>query len=234
MIQADSIYSKERLQEGQIIPFNKPADWTSFDVVNKLRRVTGIRKIGHAGTLDPFATGVLILCFGKATKRVEHLMVLEKEYRGVIQLGAETDSHDVTGKVIQETPLTLPLNEDEVESALEQFRGEIQQVPPMFSALKQNGQKLYHLARKGKSIKREPRSVYIKELKMLALQRDLIEIDVVCSKGTYIRALARDIGRALGYGGFLKELVRTRIGFYTIENAFDLSNYEREFKAQAA
>lgn len=228
---ADRIYQREALAHGLIIPFDKPESWTSFDVVNKVRRLTGVKKVGHAGTLDPFATGVLVVCFGKATKRVEQLMKLEKEYRGVIQLGVETNSHDVTGAVVQRTKITAFPGREKVNAVLSKFHGEIQQVPPMHSALKIKGERLYRLARKGKTVEREPRLVHIRRITLLDLRNDVLEIEVVCSKGTYIRALARDIGRALGVGGYLKSLMRTRVGFYTLENAHNLVQFEREFKA---
>lgn len=224
-----SIFAKEALEQGQVVPFNKPADWTSFDVVNKLRHITRVKKIGHAGTLDPFATGLLLICFGKATKKVETLVGLEKEYIGTIKLGAETDTLDVTGKVVKTTPVIDMLDERRIHEVLLKFIGEIEQIPPMFSAIKQKGKKLYLLARKGKIVERKPRKVNIHNISLIKFEDDELTINVVCSKGTYIRALARDMGREFGCGGFLKSLMRTRIGSSRLDDAWDLAAFEKNF-----
>ncbi|KAA3616719.1 MAG: tRNA pseudouridine(55) synthase TruB [Calditrichaeota bacterium] len=216
--------SREHLYSGQIVPIDKPVNWTSFDVVNKLRSVSKIRKVGHAGTLDPFATGLLLVCFAKATKSVEKLMGLPKEYIARFKFGVETDSHDITGKVVQEfAPIDLTI--DRLEAVLKNYRGEIEQIPPMYSALKVRGKKLYEYAREGKTIIREPRPVTIYELTVLELNNDECVLKICCSKGTYIRSLARDIGRDLKSGAFISELRRTRIGDYHIDSAFKIEDF---------
>jgi tRNA pseudouridine55 synthase len=225
----EKIFAKEALEQGRIVPFHKPAGWTSFDVVNKLRYMTRVKKIGHAGTLDPFATGLLLICFGKATKKAEELVGLDKEYIGTIKLGAETDTLDVTGKVVNVTPIDEKPDEKRIGEILSKYLGEIQQVPPMFSAIKHKGKKLYSLARKGKIVERKPRTITIYDISLQKVENDELSIHVVCSKGTYIRALARDIGRELGWGGYLKSLTRTRIGPYLLKDAWDLKTFEKKF-----
>lgn len=212
---------------GAVLLVNKPKEWTSFDVVNKLRykvkRQLGVRKIkvGHAGTLDPLATGLLIVCTGKATKTIHEYQGMFKEYTGTIVLGATTPSYDAETEISETFPtehLTLEL----LEEVKQQFLGEIKQVPPMFSALKVDGQPLYKQARKGKTIKIEPRTVHIYEFEFTRIELPQVEFRVKCSKGTYIRSLAHDFGKALGSGGYLGSLCRTKIGEYSLENAWDL------------
>ncbi len=200
---------------------------TSFSVVAKVRTWTHCKKVGHAGTLDPFATGVLLVCTGKATKRVSEFMELEKEYEGVIELGKTTETDDREGKILQQQDVPVFSIKD-IQSVLKKFIGEIEQVPPMYSALKKNGVRLYKLARKGKVVYREPRKVKIHEITLLKWDRPFLEIRVKCSRGTYVRALARDIGKELRVGGYLKELCRTRIGTYSIKDSYTLTTF-REF-----
>jgi len=200
---------------------------TSFSVVAKVRAWTHCKKVGHAGTLDPFATGVLLVCTGKATKRVSEFMELEKEYEGVIELRKTTETDDREGKILQQQDVPVFSIKD-IQSVLKKFIGEIEQVPPMYSALKKNGVRLYKLARKGKVVYREPRKVKIHEITLLKWDRPFLEIRVKCSRGTYVRALARDIGKELGVGGYLKELCRTRIGTYSIKDSYTLTTF-REF-----
>lgn len=219
--------TREALERGQVLPFNKPEGWTSFDVVRKLRKITGVKKVGHAGTLDPFATGLLLICFGKATRRVEQLMGLEKEYVGTIELGMETDTHDVTGQIVATAPVPAELDDERIEAVLSIFRGRIEQVPPMFSALKHKGRKLYELARQGKTVERQARPVTIYKLKLLRREANELDVQVVCSRGTYIRALARDIGRELRTGAYLKSLIRTRIADYRLADAWDIAAFEK-------
>lgn len=194
---------------------------TSFDVVRRIRRWTGCRKVGHAGTLDPSATGVLLVCTGLATKRVSELMHLEKEYEGTIELGTATDTDDAEGRVLKQAPVPRFVLGD-IASVLKKFEGEIAQIPPMFSALKQNGRRLYKIARRGEVVFREPRKVQVYALNILEWERPFIRVRVRCSRGTYIRALARDIGDALNTGGHLKTLRRTRIGSYSSEDSYSL------------
>jgi len=203
-----------------IVIVDKPAGWTSQDVVAKLRGVFRTRRIGHGGTLDPMATGVLPVFVGRATRGVEFFEHAEKTYETVLCLGITTDTEDITGTVLEEKDAFV--TGEQLEKVLEQFRGEILQVPPMYSALKVNGQKLYELARKGKEVERKPRPITIHELTLLGMESDGIRLRVRCSKGTYIRTLCKDIGQALGCGGCMKQLRRVSAGEYTADEAVAL------------
>ena len=203
-----------------IVIVDKPQDWTSQDVTSRLRRVFNTRRIGHGGTLDPMATGVLPVFVGRATRGVEFFEHAEKTYETVLRLGITTDTEDITGTILTEQPVSV--SEDDILQILPQFRGEILQVPPMYSALKVNGQKLYDLARKGKEVERQPRSITIHELTFLGFCEDGIRLRVRCSKGTYIRTLCKDIGQALGCGGCMAQLRRVSAGEYTIEESVPL------------
>ena len=203
-----------------IVIVDKPRDWTSQDVTARLRRVFGTRRIGHGGTLDPMATGVLPVFVGRATRGVEFFEHAEKTYETVLRLGLITDTEDITGTVLTEAPVSV--TDEQVEGALDAFRGEIMQVPPMYSALKVNGQKLCDLARKGKTVERQPRPITIHELKLLEREENTLRLRVRCSKGTYIRTLCKDIGEALGCGGCMERLRRVQAGEYTIEEAVPL------------
>ena len=208
---------------GEIIAINKPYTWTSFQIVNKVRyhlsRKYGIKrfKVGHAGTLDPLASGVLLLCTGKATKRIEELQGQTKEYEAEIMLGATTPSFDMEHPVDARYPYEH-ITREMVEEALKQFVGDIAQRPPLFSACKVDGKRAYDLARKGSDMQLEPKQIRIDSIELLECELPKIRIRVVCGKGTYIRSLARDIGEALESGGYLTDLVRTRIGEYRLEN----------------
>ena len=203
-----------------IIIVDKPQGWTSQDVTSRLRRVFNTRRIGHGGTLDPMATGVLPVFVGRATRGVEFFEHAEKTYETVLKPGLTTDTEDITGAVL--TQQEASLSEAVVLQVLPQFRGEILQIPPMFSALKVNGQKLYDLARKGKEVERQPRPITIHELTFLGFCEDGIRLRVRCSKGTYIRTLCKDIGEALGCGGCMAALRRISAGEYTAEEAVPL------------
>ena len=203
-----------------IVIVDKPQDWTSQDVTARLRRVFNTRRIGHGGTLDPMATGVLPVFVGRATRGVEFFEHAEKTYETVLRLGLTTDTEDVWGETIAEHPVSF--TEEQLEGVLQSFRGEILQIPPMYSALKVNGQKLCDLARKGKEVERKPRPITIHELKLLELGENTLRLRVKCSKGTYIRTLCKDIGEALGCGGCMQELRRVTAGEYTIEEAVPL------------
>ena len=205
-----------------IVIIDKPQDWTSQDVVSKLRGVLHTKRIGHGGTLDPMATGVLPVFVGRATRGVEFFEHAEKTYEAILRLGMTTDTEDTTGTVLEEKPVTV--TRAQLEAALEQFRGPIQQVPPMYSALKVNGQKLYDLARKGKEVDRPPRSVTIHHLECLDFSGHTARLLVHCSKGTYIRTLCKDIGEALGCGGCMECLRRIAAGSYTIDEAIPLAD----------
>ena len=204
-----------------IVIVDKPEGWTSQDVTAKLRGVFQTRRIGHGGTLDPMATGVLPVFVGRATRGVEFFEHAEKTYEAVLRLGLTTDTEDITGTVLEKTEPNI--SEAVFLAALEQFRGDIQQIPPMYSALKVNGQKLCDLARKGKEVERTPRTVTIHELECLAFNGQTARLRIRCSKGTYIRTLCKDIGVALGCGGCMEALRRTCAGSYTIDEAIPLN-----------
>ena len=203
-----------------IVIIDKPQGWTSQDGTARLRRVFQTRRIGHGGTLDPMATGVLPVFVGRATRGVEFFEHAEKTYETVLRLGLTTDTEDITGAVLTESPVSV--TQEQVNKALESFRGEILQVPPMYSALKVNGQKLYDLARKGKEVERQPRLITIHELTFLEMEGSDVRLRVRCSKGTYIRTLCKDIGEALGCGGCMAALRRVSAGEYTIDEAVPL------------
>lgn len=219
-------------EAGEVLLIDKPLGWTSFDVVNKLRYAIKIKKIGHAGTLDPLATGLLIICTGKFTKRIEEFQAQEKEYIGTITLGATTPTYDA-----EMPPENLKsfahLTQNEILNKVDQFIGDIEQLPPMFSAIKVNGKKLYELARKGKEIELKPRNVSIFEFEITRIELPLLEFRIVCSKGTYIRSIANDLGKALGVGGYLSSLRRTKIGDFQVKNSYQLLDFieiMRDFK----
>ncbi len=203
-----------------IVIIDKPRDWTSNDVVSRLRRVFNTRRIGHGGTLDPMATGVLPVFVGRATRGVEFFEHAEKTYETVLKPGILTDTEDMTGTILETRAVNF--TQPELERVLEQFRGEILQIPPMYSALKVNGQKLYDLARKGREVERQPRPITIHELTLLGVADDGIHLRVRCSKGTYIRTLCKDIGLALGCGGCMASLRRIQAGEYTLAGSVPL------------
>ena len=203
-----------------IVIVDKPQDWTSQDVTARLRRVFNTRRIGHGGTLDPMATGVLPVFVGRATRGVEFFEHAEKTYETVLRLGLTTDTEDITGTVLTEMPVSV--TDEQVEAALAVFRGQIMQIPPMYSALKVNGQKLCDLARKGKTVERQPRPITIHELTLLERTENTLRLRVRCSKGTYIRTLCKDIGEELGCGGCMESLRRVSAGEYAIDEAVPL------------
>lgn len=212
-----------------IIIIDKPQGWTSNDVVSRLRRVFNTRRIGHGGTLDPMATGVLPVFVGRATRGVEFFEHAEKTYETTLRFGITTDTEDTTGKVLTERPVSL--TKEDVLGILPQFRGEIMQIPPMYSALKVNGQKLYDLARKGREVERQPRPITIQELELLDFSGNEARLRIRCSKGTYIRTLCKDIGEALGCGGCMAQLRRVRAGEYTLDGAIPLERLLAESDA---
>ena len=203
-----------------IIIIDKPQEWTSNDVVSRLRRVFNTRRIGHGGTLDPRATGVLPVFVGRATRGVEFFAHAEKVYEATLRFGLTTDTEDITGKTI--TECEVHLTEEDLLAVLPKFRGDILQVPPMYSAIKVNGQKLYDLARKGREVERQARPITIHELELLAFSGSEARLRVRCSKGTYIRTLCKDIGEALGCGGCMAALRRVEAGEYTLEGSIPL------------
>ena len=204
-----------------IVIIDKPAEWTSQDVVSKLRGVFKTRRIGHGGTLDPMATGVLPVFVGRATRGVEFFEYAQKTYEAVLRLGVTTNTEDITGEVLETREVCI--SQTEFLEVLDHFRGDIQQIPPMYSALKINGQKLCDLARKGKEVERKPRAVTIHRLECLSFDGQTARLSVTCSKGTYIRTLCKDIGEKLGCGGCMESLRRTAAGAYTIEEAVPLA-----------
>jgi len=207
-----------------ILILDKPAGLTSHDAVNRVRRATQIRQVGHAGTLDPLATGVLVVCLGQATRISEYLLGHDKAYRATIRLGLETNTYDADGEIL--ATRDVHVDRAAVERALAQFVGAIEQVPPMYSAIKRDGQKLYELARQGIEIEREARAVVIRSIELCEYQPPDATIDVRCSAGTYIRSIAHDLGAALGTGGHLIRLTRTAAGPFVIDQAITLEAFE--------
>lgn len=211
--------------EGRVILIDKPLEWTSFDVVKKLRYKLRVKKIGHAGTLDPLATGLLILCTGKKTKTIEQIQSQEKEYTGTFILGTTTPSFDLETEPGDPTDISH-LTETDIQNATSGFKGFIQQVPPKFSAVKVDGKRAYKHARAGRDVEIKPRTVEIKEFEITRIDLPEVDFRVVCSKGTYIRSLANDFGQALHVGAYLSALRRTRIGDYKIEAAETIESVE--------
>ncbi len=210
--------SKIYNQISGLLVIDKPKDWTSFDVVAKIRGKLNVKKVGHTGTLDPQATGVLVLCIGKGTKLVQKLTSLDKEYVSEITLGANSTTDDIEGEIspvtdAAEVPLTT------IENILEEFRGTFEQMPPQFSAKKINGKKAYELARKGQKAELKPAEVTVHNIELLDYKWPKLKLKIHCGKGFYVRSLARDIGEKLGVGGYLSDLQRTRVGSFSIESA---------------
>jgi tRNA pseudouridine55 synthase len=212
-----------------ILNVDKPPGITSHDVVDEIRRLAGQRKVGHAGTLDPMATGVLLVCLGQATRVAEYLMQGRKCYRATIILGTTTETYDAEGEIVRSGGKT-DFTRDEIEAALARFVGQIEQVPPMYSAVKQRGQPLYKLARQGKTVERSPRSVEIDAIDLLHWDSPALCIEVTCSPGTYIRSLAHDLGQHLASGAHLATLVRLRSGRFTLEDATSLDRLAEAFE----
>lgn len=221
------------MQLNGILLVDKPQEITSHDVVDRLRKVSGMRRIGHTGTLDPRATGLLVLCFGQATRLSQYITSLEKAYVGAMRLGITTTSHDMDGEVIQESPLDSSLNRDVIQQACNEFVGKIMQTPPMVSAVKIGGKRLYKLARQGKDIDRPARPVTIHEFSILAWNSPEAELRIVCSSGAYVRTLCHDVGQKLGCGAALERLRRVRIGGYRIEDAAALDSLDTRDKIAA-
>lgn len=215
-----------------IILIDKPQGWTSHDVVGKLRGILHERRIGHSGTLDPLATGLLVVFIGRATRAVEFAETDRKEYIARLRLGMSTDTQDITGRIISKSA-DIP-DEPEVRKSIERFKGELEQIPPMYSAVKIGGKKLYELARKGESIERKPRHITIFGLEITGRSDNDYILDVVCSKGTYIRTLCHDIGAALGCGGCMSSLRRTMAAGFTLDDAVTLDRVQQEGEALLA
>jgi tRNA pseudouridine55 synthase len=213
---------------GQVILIDKPVNWTSFNVVSRVRRLTKVKKVGHAGTLDPLATGLLIVCTGKKTKEISEYQAQRKKYTGIITLGKSSPSMDLATE-ITETVLPDDLSEEKILSVRNKFLGNIEQVPPMFSALKHKGKALYKLARAGKEVERASRQVDIFSFDITKIDLPDIHFEIACSKGTYIRVIADDFGKELGCGGILSLLRRTEIGDYKVDDALDLDEFTSMF-----
>jgi len=215
--------------EGQVLLINKPLYWTSFDAVRKIRNLVKIKKVGHAGTLDPLASGLLIICTGKFTKKISEFMSQEKEYTGTFTLGAITPTYDLESEPRNFISFEH-LSAEKIKMTAKQFVGEIMQVPPVHSAIKVGGKRVYKLARRGEEVKLEPRKVIIREFDITEIKLPVIQFRVVCSTGTYIRSLANDLGKALGCGAYLSSLCRTRIGNFQLSEALTIEEFEKKIK----
>ncbi len=226
MLTFAAMQSTNTFEQGKVLLINKPLRWTSFDVVRKVRNLVKIKKVGHAGTLDPLATGLLIVCTGKFTKRISEFMAQEKEYMGSFTLGATTPTYDLESEPVNFKPFDH-LTDEEIKKATSRFTGEIIQVPPIHSAIKQQGKRVYELARQGKEVVMEPRKLFIREFEITDISLPVVSFRVVCSTGTYIRSLAQDFGQILGCGAYLSSLCRTRIGTFKNENAMSMEEFEK-------
>jgi tRNA pseudouridine55 synthase len=220
---------RTEFEEGKVLLIDKPLYWTSFDAVRKIRNMIGIKKVGHAGTLDPLATGLLIICTGKFTKRINEFMSQEKEYTGTIVLGAVTETYDLESEPTSFKPVE-GITETMILATAKLFTGDILQVPPAHSAIKQKGKRVYELARNGQEVVLEARKVHIAEFSILNITGNRLSFRVTCSTGTYIRSLAHDFGKLLGFGGYLASLCRTRIGNFRLENALSIEAFEESIK----
>jgi tRNA pseudouridine55 synthase len=216
-------------EEGQLLLINKPLRWTSFDAVNKIRNLIKVKKVGHAGTLDPLATGLLIICTGKFTKKINEYMAQEKEYMGTFTLGATTPTYDLESEPGDFKPFEQ-ITEEDIISATKKFMGGIMQVPPAHSAIKVEGKRLYELARQGKEVKLEPRKITIKEFEISKMELPIVHFRVVCTTGTYIRSLANDFGAGLSCGAYLSSLCRTRIGSFLLEDALTMEDFANKIR----
>lgn len=223
--------------EGEVLYFNKPYTWTSFKLIGRIRWILSQvlkkkkLKVGHAGTLDPLATGVMIVCTGKATKQIESFQYQTKEYNATLRLGATTPSFDLEHEIDAYFPYEH-ITKDMIKQILPQFLGEIMQIPPVFSAVKINGKRAYKYARQGEEVELTPKKLVIDEIELVKFEPPLLELRIVCSKGTYIRALARDIGIALESGAHLVKLERTRIGDITLEKCMNIEDFEKQFNEE--
>ncbi len=216
---------------GEVFLVDKPLEWTSFDVVKKIRNALRIKKVGHAGTLDPLATGLLIVCAGKQTKQIDSYMGQEKEYTGTFVIGSTTESFDLEKPVV---PVADPsgITLENIKAAINQLKGDIFQIPPMHSAIKVDGKRVYESARQGIEVKMEARPVQVREFEITGFENNVVHFRISCSKGTYIRSLARDLGKILGVGAYMSSLCRTRIGDFKLSEAKELMYLVEEIKAR--
>ena len=213
-----------------IININKPVDWSSFDVVKKIKNITKHKKVGHGGTLDPFASGVLIIGTGKDTKSLSSITNSDKTYEAEIELGKVTNTLDTEGEVVREMPIPM-MESKNIESTLHSFMGKQKQMPPMFSAKKHNGIRLYKLARMGKEVDREDIDIFISDIGLINFNRNSIKFSVECSKGTYVRVLGKDIAERLGTVGYLTELTRTKVGDHLIDDSLSIELFQNKWKS---
>jgi len=225
--------SEADFSEGEIILIDKPSGPTSFQIVSKIRKITGVKKVGHSGTLDPKASGLMIVCTGKKTKEMDRFINLNKTYSGIIRLGLMSPSMD-TETECTELPLPKDLNENKIYEVRDSFLGEIEQLPPMYSAVKIKGKKLYNLARKGRSVERESRKVFIEKFKIEKIDLPDIHFTITCSKGTFIRVIADDFGKKLNSGGILIELRRTEIGQFRVDEAIRIEQFSSQIFSNSA
>ena len=215
---------REQFEAGVVLLLDKPLHWTSFDVVRKIRNSINIKKVGHAGTLDPLATGLLIVCTGRFTKKINEYMAQEKEYTGSFTLGAVTPTYDLESLPEQQKEF-YNIGEEQVMNAVKIFSGQIMQLPPIYSALKKQGTPLYELARRGETVELKPREVLIKSFEIMSIELPVINFRIVCSTGTYIRSIANDFGAELGCGAYLSGLRRTRIGEFNVHDAKTMDQF---------
>jgi len=215
--------------EGRVLLIDKPFRWTSFDVVRKIRNLVKTKKVGHAGTLDPLATGLLIVCTGKFTKKINEYMAQEKEYTGTITVGATTPTYDLESEPNNFKPVEQ-ISAEQMKVVAQSLTGEIMQTPPIHSAIKKEGKRVYELARRGIDVKLDARPVTISKFEITSIQMPNVEFKVICSTGTYIRSLANDFGEALGCGGYLSSLCRTRIGNFQLRDAMSIEMFESSIK----
>jgi tRNA pseudouridine55 synthase len=223
--------TENTFEEGRLLLIDKPLEWTSFDVVRKIRNLIKIKKVGHAGTLDPLATGLLIVCTGKFTKKINEYMAQEKEYTGTITLGAVTPTYDLESAPENFKPVDT-ITKELIQETTQKFTGEILQTPPIHSAIKQKGKPVYLMARKGLDVVLEPRKITIREFVITSVEMPVISFRVVCTTGTYIRSLANDFGAAIGCGGYLSRLRRTRIGSFKVEDAIGIDEFAGSFSQE--
>jgi len=216
--------TKALFEAGKVLLIDKPVHWTSFDAVRKIRNSIRIKKVGHAGTLDPLATGLLIICTGKFTKKINEYMAQEKEYTGSFTLGAITPTYDLESEPEQQKD-TSSITPEMIRDTTGQFIGEIQQLPPIYSAIKKQGTPLYELARRGEAVELQPRTINVKEFEITGIDLPKVYFRIVCSTGTYIRSMAHDFGAALGCGAYLSALRRTRIGDFKVEDAMTMEGF---------
>ena len=219
--------------EGEIILIDKPSGPTSFQIVNKIRKITGVRKVGHSGTLDPKASGLMIVCTGKKTKVMDEFINLNKTYSGIIKLGVTSPSMDLETECTA-VPIPNDMSEENIRDIRDSFLGEIEQTPPMYSAVKVGGKKLYNLARKGKTIEREPRKIFIEKFEINKIDLPDIHFTITCSKGTFIRVIADDFGKKLESGAVLSELRRIGIGEFSVDEAFTINEFSHQFSEEIA